>query len=105
MHKEKLKEAEFASGRDEQLLVERSQTQGIGAGYVRLKEGARTEENIHPDEEEIYLILRGEGIVRIGEEEERVGEGDVLYVPAKTRHAVICNSPRGLAYLYFAHWL
>ena len=104
MHKERLKQTAFTDARDEQLLVKREETQGIGNGYVRLKEGARTPENTHPDEEEIYLILKGEGLVRIGDEEERVSGGDVLYVPAKTRHEVICDSSAGLEYLYFAHW-
>jgi mannose-6-phosphate isomerase-like protein (cupin superfamily) len=37
-------------------------------------------------EDEIYYVVQGQGMVRVGEEEQAVGPGAVLFVPAGVAH-------------------
>ena len=43
----------------------------------------------HPKEEEFYYILCGVGTVTLGEQEKQVKPGDMLYVPAGTKHKIV----------------
>ena len=47
---------------------------------------------------EVYYILEGEGLMRIGEETARVGTGQAVYIPP---HAVQCITNTGTADLKF----
>ena len=42
----------------------------------------------HEVMEEVYYILSGHGIMRIGEEEQAVGAGDAIYIPRQMRHTL-----------------
>jgi mannose-6-phosphate isomerase-like protein (cupin superfamily) len=59
-----------------------------------LPPGGRTREHYHPQAEEIYVILRGSGRVRVGEEERDVGPWDAVAIPPGVRH-VIWNMGEG----------
>jgi len=37
---------------------------------------------------EVYYILKGEGIMYIGEESRGVGEGDVVYIPPRAKQCI-----------------
>jgi len=47
---------------------------------------------------EVYYILEGEGLMRIGDEAERVGPGQAIYIPP---HAVQCITNTGSTDLKF----
>jgi mannose-6-phosphate isomerase-like protein (cupin superfamily) len=38
--------------------------------------------------EEIYYIVSGQGVMKIGEEEQAVGAGDAIYIPRGARHTL-----------------
>jgi len=44
--------------------------------------------------EEIYYILRGGGIMKVGGEEREVTEGDAIWIAAGSSHAFENNTPR-----------
>ena len=55
--------------------------------YAMLPSGKAIEE--HVDEvEEIYFILNGGGIMKVGDEEREVKEGDAIWLPAGKPHAL-----------------
>jgi mannose-6-phosphate isomerase-like protein (cupin superfamily) len=55
--------------------------------YAMLPAGKKIEE--HVDEvEEIYFILNGGGIMKVGDEEREVKEGDAIWLPAGEPHAL-----------------
>jgi mannose-6-phosphate isomerase-like protein (cupin superfamily) len=37
-------------------------------------------------EDEVYCVLSGEGRIRVGDEDEQVGPGSIVYVPARVPH-------------------
>ncbi len=55
------------------------------AGVLHLKPGQRDPETSH-DRDELYLVLRGEGVVRIGEDRHPVAPGDFWFIPAGMAH-------------------
>ena len=48
----------------------------------------------HEDEEQIYFILEGNGIIMVGEERKRVRKGDAIYLPAGISHGFINDSDK-----------
>ncbi len=47
-----------------------------------------TEEHYHPRSEEIYYILRGQGLMFLEGERREVGPGDGILIPPGTRHSI-----------------
>lgn len=61
--------------------------EGVGwaAGLLHLRPGQHDPQTPH-DRDELYLVLRGEGVLRIGEDRHPVAPGDFWLVPAGTEH-------------------
>ena len=57
---------------------------GIVANIVNPDQA--TELHQHENIEHVYYILSGLGIVRIGDEEQEVREGDAIYIPPRLLH-------------------
>ena len=53
-----------------------------------LPPGAAVTPHHHRQLEEIYYILEGRGVMRVGEEEREVGAGDAVYIPRGHRHTL-----------------
>lgn len=67
---------------------------------ARLAPGAQTEAHRHPNTEEIYYILSGEGVMRIaGEEPRTVGPGDGIAIPPGTPHQIRNTGTTDLVFL------
>jgi len=54
-----------------------------------LPPGAATEPHYHPQTEEIYYILSGQGRMRIGDEQRMVGPGDGIAIPPGAAHQIV----------------
>jgi len=78
-----LKKKESNVLRDSFILIspDNSTTESLTAGYTFVYPGCRTSGHSHPDLEEIYHIVKGKGIMKVGEEEFEVKEGDTFLVP------------------------
>lgn len=55
---------------------------------ARLPVGAATTPHYHPEAEEIYYILAGEGEMTMEGEKRRVGVGDAIGIPPGTVHTI-----------------
>jgi len=42
----------------------------------------------HPDNEQVYVIVRGRGVMQIGDEMDEVGEGTLVFIPPGAAHAI-----------------
>ena len=58
----------------------------LSCGVYTLPKGAKDLQSPH-DEDEVYLVVRGKGRVRIGGAERQIGAGSVLYVHATSQHS------------------
>ena len=62
---------------------------------ARLPAGGSTAPHHHVVTEEIYYILEGQGLMRVGDETRVVGPGDAIAIPPATSHQ-ITNTGDGL---------
>jgi mannose-6-phosphate isomerase-like protein (cupin superfamily) len=57
----------------------------LSAGIYVLPAGATDPQQPH-EEDELYFVVRGRGRMRVGQEEEAVGAGSIIFVPAQAEH-------------------
>lgn len=71
------------------MLLDSSVLQGIlFFAYGVLKPGKVIE--LHTDPyEEIYYLLQGQGVMRVGDEEEKVTAGDAIWLPYGVPHRLV----------------
>ncbi|MBW2039964.1 MAG: cupin domain-containing protein, partial [Deltaproteobacteria bacterium] len=70
------------------MVMDSSFLQGVEfLAYAFLPSGNVIEEHIDPVEE-IYFILKGAGVMKVGEEEREVKEGDAIWIPAGATHSL-----------------
>ncbi len=61
----------------------------IAAVYdTSLESGQGIPLHYHPDFEEIYYILSGYGLMTIGDENQEISRGEVVYIPALAPHSL-----------------
>lgn len=66
---------------------------------ARVATGLTTEAHRHLQTEEIYYILKGAGIMYLGEQSQEVGPGDAIAIPPGTEHKITCTSKETLVFL------
>lgn len=66
---------------------------------ARLPHGAATIPHYHPNTEEIYYLLRGQGRMRIGEDARDVVPGDAIAIPAGAIHQIRNTGTEPLVFL------
>jgi len=94
--KVKLSEAEVY----QQILEGRPRSCGMRSGRQALAPGIACGRHSTGAHEEVLVILRGDGAVRMtGKDEFAVHAGEVLYVPPHTEHNVTAGEG-GLRYVY-----
>ena len=72
-----------------ELLAHRnSSIQNQSLAEARLPRGASTTPHYHPRAEEIYYILEGSGLMRIGKQATKVGVGDAIAIPPGQIHQI-----------------
>ncbi len=94
----------FDGVRDEQILISRDDTETLEVALVRMKKGGMTEEHVHEDEEQVYVVLDGKASFTINGAKKELRRGMVVFVPRQAVHEVVCESPDGLSYVYVANW-
>ena len=57
----------------------------MSAGLYRLPVGALGRQQPHP-EDEVYYILKGRGMIQVGDESRPIEPGIMIYVPARAPH-------------------
>ena len=72
-----------------ELLADRnSVVRNQSLAEASLPSGASTTPHYHPQTEEIYYVLEGEAVMRIGEETRQVGPGDAIAIPPAAVHQI-----------------
>ena len=71
----------------------------VSLGRITLEPGSTIGEHAHPNTEDLYLILEGQGIGVLNGERFPVGPGDLFLVKAGGTHGLINDSDRPLTFL------
>jgi mannose-6-phosphate isomerase-like protein (cupin superfamily) len=72
----------------------------MAAGLWWLHPGEQCDTDIHPDASEIYYVVSGEGILRLGEEKFPVRKGMVVYIPQGVEHQTFNTGDEDLCYFW-----
>lgn len=77
-----------------------SPTAGLTAGILEIEPGDRFAAHRHP-QTEVYLVLQGEGMVRIGGDEVFVAAGEAVCFPSGESHEVRNTSATGVLRVFY----
>jgi quercetin dioxygenase-like cupin family protein len=61
--------------------------------------GQRQKPHTHGDQDKIYVVLEGQGRVRVGDGEETLGPGEAVIAPAGVEHGLVNDGPASLLLL------
>ncbi|MBM4048547.1 MAG: cupin domain-containing protein, partial [Planctomycetes bacterium] len=83
-----------------ELLAHRnSSIRNQSLAEATLPPGAATQEHYHPKTEEIYYILSGRGLMKLGDEHRPVGPLDAIAIPPGQPHQITNTGPEPLIFL------
>lgn len=85
------------------MLLPRDITEAMESSLVVLKNGEEVGEHKHTEEEQIYIVLRGEGLLKIKGEEAKISPEMVVFIPRGASHEVKALTDE-LVYAYVAVW-
>lgn len=74
----------------------------IAMSHVSVKPGEAVPPHVHQNEEQTYWIIRGKGMVKLGNEEYEVEGGKAIYIPLGTEHSIKNTGEEPLEYVFFA---
>jgi len=81
-------------------LLRAGEMEGVlSLGRMTLEPGTTIGEHVHPNTEDLYLILEGHGVGVLNGERFPVGPGDLFLVKAGGRHGLINDSQLPLTFL------
>jgi quercetin dioxygenase-like cupin family protein len=85
---------EWIGGQTLEILLEGSTTGGqVTVVRSQLVAGSASPLHLHHDEDEMFVLLRGEGLFWVGDERHEVGEGGAVFLPRDVPHAYCFTSP------------
>lgn len=61
---------------------------------VLIKPGTTNQMHVHENQEQVYFVIQGGGIIQVGEDESHVKAGDAVFLPAKIPHGFINNTEK-----------
>ena len=67
------------------LYLEFLRAPALSMGLYELAAGSHDPQQPH-NEDEIYYVVSGTGVIRVGDEDEAVGPGSIIYVAARVPH-------------------
>lgn len=77
-------------GQDSYLLLKKGQfgSRNLAVTWVDCAPGGEQQMHVHEAEEQVYVVVRGRGLMKTGDEEQDVVAGTLIFVPPGTPHAI-----------------
>jgi len=86
------------------ILGNEDQAKELGGLLVVLPSGKSVPYHYHQNRESILMILSGQAVELYENQEYQIGAGDVIFVPAGAKHAVINRFDKEIRFLeFFTH--
>jgi mannose-6-phosphate isomerase-like protein (cupin superfamily) len=88
-------------GQESYLLLGKGQfgAQYLAITWVEGAPGSEQRSHAHERAEQVYVIVRGHGLMRVAGEEESVGPGTMILVPPRTMHSIRNIGEEPLVYI------
>jgi len=77
-------------GQKSYLLLGREQfdSKNLAITWVECAPGSMQAVHGHPDSEQVYVVVRGRGVMQVGGEMQEVSEGTLVFIPPGAAHAI-----------------
>ena len=88
-------------GQSSYLLLSAGQfgAKNLAVTWVDCPAGSVQEVHQHDAEEQVYVIIRGRGVMIVGDEEHEVDEGTLVFIPPGSPHAIRNTSSKLMSYV------
>jgi len=73
---------------DRKLIDETCDARHFALWHGEVEPGGIAEAHIHEEMEQVFIILEGEGLFKVGSEEQRMGKGAIIFVPPRQTHEI-----------------
>jgi mannose-6-phosphate isomerase-like protein (cupin superfamily) len=72
------------------LLLTKGQfgSQNLSVTWVEGEPGSQQQLHAHPSQEQVFVMVRGRGLMLVGGEEREVGPGSLVFIPPGAMHAI-----------------
>ena len=89
------------AGQDSYLMLTKGQfgSSNLAITWVDCAPGSEQRLHVHETQEQVYVIVRGSGVMRVAGEEQEVGPGTMVYVPPGSEHAIRNDGNETLTYI------
>jgi quercetin dioxygenase-like cupin family protein len=84
-----------------EIFTQEQGAEKLGGIFSLRIPGSQGPYHYHDRRESLIFVISGEGIETVEEEDIPIKAGNVLYIPAGEKHAMLNSSQRGLRYLEF----
>jgi mannose-6-phosphate isomerase-like protein (cupin superfamily) len=82
------------------VLLDKGDVPGGKMAVTWVDRAAGASQRGHKHEaEQVYVILKGRGLMRVGEEEQEVMEGDLVHIPCNVTHGIRNVASETLVYV------
>lgn len=99
-----IRKPEEGIGHEDGLVFFPEECETLAVNRVEVGCGKSTQVAVHPDEEEVFVVVQGQGNAVLGGNRQPIVPGDVIYVPRHVTHAIACTGTVPLVYLCVANW-
>ena len=86
---------------DRKLIDEEAGAQHFALWHGEVEPGGTAEPHFHEEMEQVFIVLEGEGLFKIGDQEHRLGKGNIVFAPVKCPHQVTSVGDTALKVLIF----
>ena len=82
------------------ILLEKGDAPGgeLSVTWVDVEPGSEQKPHSH-DPQQVYVITRGQGRMKVGEDERDVREGQMVFIPPNTEHGIVNTGEETLTYV------
>jgi len=70
------------------LTTGRFGSRGLSVTWVEGAPGSEQPRHVHEESEQVYIIVRGRGLMKAGTEQQSVSAGTLVFIPPGTPHAI-----------------
>jgi len=103
MHTQTLEQSprNHRGGQVSYLLLTQGQfgSENLSITWVEGEPGSGQPMDSHPGNEQVYVIVRGRGIMRVSDEQQEVGPGTMVFIPPGAGHAIRNTGAEPLVYV------
>jgi len=74
-------------------------SKNLAITWVNCAPGSMQAVHGHPDNEQVYVIVRGRGVMQVGGKMQEVSEGTLVFIPPGAAHAIKNTSDEPLVFV------